>query len=78
MLYQGRYAIKEVVFLLYLLQMLVGPRKDDKYLKYTYSTHLMTSASLKNPILFKKYILKNIENDKTFHIIYILQNTKYL
>ena len=53
MLYQGRYATKEVVFLLYLLQMLVGPRKDDKYFKYTYSTHLITSVGLKHPIIFE-------------------------
>ena len=39
----------------------------------------MTSASLKHPILFEKYILKNVENGKTFsHNIYTTKHDVFV
>jgi len=65
MLYQGRYAAKEVVFLLYLLQMLVGPRKGETFkicVLYTSNDKFWFKASN----IIRKYIWKIIENGNAF------------
>ena len=69
MLYQGRYATKEVVFLLYLLRMLVGPRKGQIFKIYVLYTS-NDKGRFKASNIIRKNILKRIENGNTFQKIH--------